>query len=182
MAGILVPEDQGGSGLGLLDAAVAAQSLGWGVAPVPFLGSAVMAPVALVEAGTPAQQERWLPRLATGECCMGIAATELDSRREGAAVSERDGRLHGKALMVIDAVGADNFLVPVGDPPAKLVGAHGSRPAAATRGRCRMITKCSGPARANGRSRSTYSAISDWRSRQRKSVSSSFSCSKPNRG
>jgi len=120
VAGILVPEDQGGSGLGLLDAAVAAQSLGWGVAPVPFLGSAVMAPVALVEAGAPAQQERWLPRLATGECCMGIAATELDSRREGAAVSEREGRLHGKALMVIDAVGADNFLVPVGEEGSKL--------------------------------------------------------------
>ena len=120
VAGILVPEDMGGSGLALLDAVVAAQSLGWGVAPVPFLGSAVMAPVAFAEAGTRAQQERWLPRIAAGECRMGIAATELDSRREGAGVSERDGLLRGKALMVIDAVDADYFLVPVAEEPMRL--------------------------------------------------------------
>ncbi len=47
VAGLLVPEEHGGSGLGLLDAAVAAESLAWGAAPVPFLGSGVMAPVAL---------------------------------------------------------------------------------------------------------------------------------------
>jgi alkylation response protein AidB-like acyl-CoA dehydrogenase len=120
VAGILVPEDMGGSGLALLDAAVAAQSLGWGVAPAPFLGSGVMAPVAFTAAGTRAQQEQWLPRIATGECCVGIAATELDSRREEAGVGERGGLLHGKAMMVIDAVDADAFLVPVGDEPTKL--------------------------------------------------------------
>lgn len=120
VAGILVPEDLGGSGLDLLDAAVAAQSLGWGVAPVPFLGSAVMAPVALLVAGTPAQRERWLPRIAAGECRIGIAASELDSRREPAGVAERDGLLRGKALMVIDAASADRFLIPVGEKPTKL--------------------------------------------------------------
>jgi alkylation response protein AidB-like acyl-CoA dehydrogenase len=115
VAGILVPEEHGGSELSLLDAAVAAESLGWGVAPTPFVGSAVMAPVALIGAGSSEQRARFLPRIATGECRIGVAATELTSRREGAGVSERAGRLHGKALMVLDACGADHFLVPVGE-------------------------------------------------------------------
>ncbi len=114
VAGILVPEEHGGSGLSILDAAVAAESLAWNVAPTPFLGSAVMASVALTTAGSSAQQARWLPRIATGECRIGVAATELTSRREDAGVSERAGRLNGKSLMVLDATGADHFLVPVG--------------------------------------------------------------------
>ena len=35
VAGLLVPEAHGGSGLSMLDAAVAAESLAWGVAPGP---------------------------------------------------------------------------------------------------------------------------------------------------
>ena len=75
ISGILVPEEQGGSGLVLLDAAVAAESLGWAVAPVPFVGTAVMAPVALSESGTPAQRAEWLPRIALGDSCVGVAAS-----------------------------------------------------------------------------------------------------------
>jgi alkylation response protein AidB-like acyl-CoA dehydrogenase len=112
-AGLLIPEEHGGSGLGLLDAAVAAQTLAWGVAPGPFLGSAVMAPVALRSAGSAEQQARWLPKLATGACRIGIAATELVARRDDAGVELRDGSLHGLAIMVIDGVEADHFLVPL---------------------------------------------------------------------
>jgi alkylation response protein AidB-like acyl-CoA dehydrogenase len=110
-AGLLVPEEHGGSGLGLLDAAVAAESLAWGVAPAPFLAAAVMAPVALRAAGSPALRARWLPRIATGDVRIGVAASELVSRRDGAGVEVRGGRLHGLALMVLDAEGADHFLV-----------------------------------------------------------------------
>lgn len=126
VAGLLVPEEHGGSGLGLLDAAVAAEALAWGVAPGPFLGSAVMAPVAICGAGTSAQQARWLPGLATGSWRVGVAANELVSRREGTGVALRDGRLHGTALMVIDGIGADHLLVPVdGGRSLALVDARG---------------------------------------------------------
>ncbi|MCZ6784820.1 MAG: acyl-CoA/acyl-ACP dehydrogenase [Proteobacteria bacterium] len=113
VAGILVPEEHGGSGLTLLDSAATAESLARGVAPVPFLGSAVMAPIALAAAGSREQQARWLPLLATGDCRVGVAATELVSTRDGAGVEERSGCLHGTALMVIDGPGADHFLVPL---------------------------------------------------------------------
>ena len=111
VAGVLVPEAHGGGGLGLLDALVAAQSLAHAAAPAPFLGSSVMAAVALAAAGTPAQQREWLPRLAAGSACFGVAATELVSRRDGAGVRERGGRLTGRALFALDAGAADAFLV-----------------------------------------------------------------------
>jgi alkylation response protein AidB-like acyl-CoA dehydrogenase len=113
VAGILVPEEHGGSALTLLDAAVAAESLAWAVAPAPFLGTAVMAPVALVSSGTPEQQAEWLPKIASGGSCVGVAATEILSVHEDAGVRLEDGRLHGKALFVVDAGAADVFLVPL---------------------------------------------------------------------
>jgi alkylation response protein AidB-like acyl-CoA dehydrogenase len=122
VAGILVPEEHGGSGLALLDAAVAGESLAWGVAPTPFLGTGVMAPVALTTSGTPEQQAEWLPKIASGETCLGVAATELWSVHEDAGVRLEAGRLHGKALFVVDAGAADVFLVPLAGSSLALVG------------------------------------------------------------
>jgi alkylation response protein AidB-like acyl-CoA dehydrogenase len=110
VAGVLVPEEHGGSGLGLLDAVVAAQALGHAAAPTPFLSTALMAPVALV-AASPALQKEWLPRIATGDACISVAANERWSRREGAGVREEGERLSGKSLFALDALCADAFLV-----------------------------------------------------------------------
>lgn len=112
IGGLLIDERYGGSGLTMLDAAVAAEALAWGVAPVPFLGSAVMAPIALAGASA-AQQARIMPQLVDGSLRIGVAATELTARRDGAGVEERGGALHGTARMVIDGIGAGAFLVPV---------------------------------------------------------------------
>ena len=118
--GVLVPESEDGSGLGLLDAAVAAAQLGRAVAPAPFLGTAVMAATALTTAGTPAQRKEWLPKIASGALRVGVAATELLSPREGFGFRSEGGRLHGKALLALDAA-ADAYLVPVGSESLALV-------------------------------------------------------------
>src|SRR5580692_6321521 len=76
LPGLLVPERFGGSGLGVLDAAVVAEALGSGVAPVPFTALA-MATLALIQAGTPVQQEEWLPRIADAEVLFGIGFAGL---------------------------------------------------------------------------------------------------------
>jgi alkylation response protein AidB-like acyl-CoA dehydrogenase len=109
---LLVPEAHGGLGLTLLDAAVVSEELGRAVAPAPFLGSAVLAPLALTEAGSAAQQAEWLPRLAAGEATIGIAFTEaLSGARDGAGVRSAEGRLSGSALFVVDGARADAFIV-----------------------------------------------------------------------
>ncbi len=115
IGGLLVPEHYGGSGVTLLDAAVAAESLAWGVAPGPFLGSAVMAPVALAASASPEQRDRLLPKLADGSLRIAVAATELVARRGNAGVEERDGALHGVASMVIDGIDSQSILIPIDD-------------------------------------------------------------------
>ncbi|MBV9330137.1 MAG: acyl-CoA/acyl-ACP dehydrogenase [Alphaproteobacteria bacterium] len=108
--GILIPEAHGGLGLTLLDAALASEMLGRHVAPVPFLGTAVMAPIAF-GAASEAQQRAWLPKLARGEIIAGVAvAEEAAGAREGAKVSAKAGRLEGRALFVADFA-ADLFVV-----------------------------------------------------------------------
>jgi len=112
VTGILVPEEQGGSGLALLDAALVSQALGHAVTPSPFLASAVMAPVALATVGG-SEALGWLAGVASGELVLGVAVTELFSVREGAGVAEKAGALYGKAMMAIDACGADLLLIAI---------------------------------------------------------------------
>jgi len=113
--GCLVPEEFGGAGLGVLEAAVIATALGHGAAPLPFLGPCVMAPLLLRELGSKPQQQRWLPALASGDARIAVAVAERVERRQDAGVRCEAGRLSGTALFVIDGPGADAFLVPTGD-------------------------------------------------------------------
>ena len=119
--GLLVPLEFGGSGLALLDAAVVARVMGWGAVPAPFLGTAVMAPVALREGASPEVGREWLPRIARGETRIGVALTEVFSRREDAGGLRQGDRLFGKALFVVDASTADAFLVAAGADTLALV-------------------------------------------------------------
>ena len=115
VVGCLVPEEFGGAGLGVFEAAVIATALGHGAAPLPFLGPCVMAPLLLRELGSQAQQRRWLPVLAAGAARIAVAAAERVTRRQDAGVCCEAGKLSGTALFVIDGVGADAFLVPTGE-------------------------------------------------------------------
>ena len=71
--GLLVPERFGGAGLGLLDAALAAEALGFAAAPVPYVGSIVMATLALMNSATEAQKDEYLPLIAAGELRFAVA-------------------------------------------------------------------------------------------------------------
>ncbi|HEY0814854.1 MAG TPA: acyl-CoA dehydrogenase family protein [Pseudonocardia sp.] len=70
---VTVPEEYDGLGLGLVEAQVIARALGAGVAPGPWRGT-VLAAEAIRLAGSPEQQQAWLPRLATGDA-IGAFAT-----------------------------------------------------------------------------------------------------------
>ncbi len=110
--GLLIGEVHGGLGLTLLDAALVAETLGAHVAPAPFLASAVLAPIALSRAGSPAQQDAWLPRLASGEIVAAVAIHEaVAGARDGAGVCVEGGKLSGTTLFALDAIGADILIV-----------------------------------------------------------------------
>src|SRR5437763_2572752 len=74
-AGIAVPEEDGGQGLGSIELAILSEELGRSLAPVPFLPS-VMAAALIEHGGSPAQRELWLPELASGAVRGAIAQAE----------------------------------------------------------------------------------------------------------
>ncbi|MBL1109049.1 acyl-CoA/acyl-ACP dehydrogenase [Streptomyces sp. 5-8] len=112
LAGLLVPEAQGGQGASAREAAVVLEELGRAVAPVPYLTSAVVATEALLACG----DEELLGRLAAGRT-IGALAVGLHSAPQApfATVRADNGVLHGELTGIADAAVADVLLVPADD-------------------------------------------------------------------
>ncbi|MEU9440188.1 acyl-CoA dehydrogenase family protein [Streptomyces sp. NPDC048304] len=112
LAGLLVPEEQGGQGASAREVAVVLEELGRAVAPVPYLTSAVVATEALLACG----EEELLGQLAAGRA-IGALAVGLHTAPGAAvkAVRLKDGALHGELTGIADAAVADVLLVPADD-------------------------------------------------------------------
>lgn len=107
-----VPEELGGQGAGWREAAVVAEELGRAVAPVPFLGSAVLATAALLHAA----DDEALGALAAGEATAALVVP-LSAWAGGPlpAVTAEGDRLTGVVRSVADAAAADLLVVPTAD-------------------------------------------------------------------
>ena len=127
-SGILIPEGQGGSGLGVVEAGVIAEELGRTLAPSPFLSTAVLAAAAIRRGGNAAQQAALLPKIAAAERVVALALDEGVKHRPGAIATKavRDGagyRIDGDKTLVVDGHVADTLIVAArvagdGDPVA----------------------------------------------------------------
>ena len=117
--GILVPEQYGGSGLGLAEAAIVAEGLGRAMAPEPFTAAAVLAAQALIAGDNAALKEALLPRVASGEVVPALAWQENPGEFDVGAVATRavsfEGgyRLNGGKRFIAGAAGADGYLISV---------------------------------------------------------------------
>ncbi|MCW2745710.1 MAG: acyl-CoA dehydrogenase [Mycobacterium sp.] len=134
VAGLAVPEELDGSGATWREVAVVAEEIGRATAPVPFLGSTVLATAALLAvAGTgdaPDAAGALLRRLAAGE--VATVAVPLSTAPGGAfpaGVTVTGGRASGTVTSVADARAAAVLLVPVFEDGAPALYAV---PAAAT--------------------------------------------------
>jgi alkylation response protein AidB-like acyl-CoA dehydrogenase len=139
-AGLLIPERGGGAGASYREAASVAEALGAAVAPVPFLGSAVVATTALLSVASgasatsaPAQAATdLLRRLADGSVTAALAAGFTTAPRRAfpdsvRVAGSRPGdtqagvaRLRGTVSGVADALPAGVLLVPADGVPAAL--------------------------------------------------------------
>ena len=114
--GLTIPEEHGGSGMTMLDAALVYAELGRALAPTPHLVSCVLAAGVLQRAAAPAVQAQWLPRLSSGESVLSVAWLEPGGGYADAGITstlsrDRDGwRLTGRKQHVAFARAADALL------------------------------------------------------------------------
>lgn len=112
LTGICIPEDQGGLGLGVVEAALVLEQIGRNLTPSPFLATAVVAARAIE--GT-AHAERWFPGILSGDAVLALAVDE--SRRHApertSLSAERRGNgfvLNGSKQFVVQGASADMVL------------------------------------------------------------------------
>jgi acyl-CoA dehydrogenase len=106
--GTAIPEEYGGAGFGRLELAVIAEELGYALAPIPFSSSIYLAGEALQLAGSAAQKQQYLPRLASGECIGTFAHAEQPGEHgaEGITTTFANGTLTGIKVPVADGESA----------------------------------------------------------------------------
>ena len=75
-AGILIPPDHGGLGLGHVEVGVVMEELGRTLTPSPFLSTAVLAASAIARAGNEKQKNAYLPKIASGDLIATLAVDE----------------------------------------------------------------------------------------------------------
>ncbi len=129
-AGLLIPEGDGGAGASYREAAAAAEVLGSFVAPVPFLGSAVVATTALLS--VPEGATDLLAKMADGGVTTALAVPFASAPGSGFPASVRVAgprpgdaaagvaRLRGMVAGVADALPAGVLLVPADGVPHAL--------------------------------------------------------------
>lgn len=113
--GLALPEEHGGSGLGMLGLVAVLEQQGRRVAPVPFAAAVAMAALPLVSWGTPTQRDRWLPGFLEGKHLV-VGAIDAGVDGDNAVRGERDGdgwRISGTLTAVPGAAQAAALLVPV---------------------------------------------------------------------
>ncbi len=102
LVGLLLPESYGGSDQTLLEAAIVHEELGRALAPTPHFPSSVLSASALLLAGSDAQKQSWLPRLASGEALLVPAWLEPDGGFGPRGVQLRAAP--GEGALVLDGV------------------------------------------------------------------------------
>jgi alkylation response protein AidB-like acyl-CoA dehydrogenase len=139
-AGLLIPEKHGGAGASYREAAVVAEEAGRAVAPVPYLGSAVVATAAALAAGdadllselagatvTAALAVPFATKPGAGQPGAGPALTvRVAQPQPGDPASQ--ARLTGAIRGVADALPASVLLVPADGVPAGLYAVDAEAP------------------------------------------------------
>jgi alkylation response protein AidB-like acyl-CoA dehydrogenase len=115
-AGLLVPEDFGGSGLGCVEAGIVMEEIGRTLMPSPFLSTAVLAASALSRGGSAAQKSLHLPKISDGSLLAALAIDEGAKHRplQISLEAKRSGngfRLNGAKAFVVDGHTADLLIV-----------------------------------------------------------------------
>ncbi len=113
--GILIPEAEGGLGMGHVEAGIVLEEIGRNLSPSPFLTTAIGAVEAL-KAADKAMRDRWYPAILKGDAVIGLAIDEGAKHRpeKTALKAERSGngfKLTGTKQFVVQGASADMLIV-----------------------------------------------------------------------
>jgi alkylation response protein AidB-like acyl-CoA dehydrogenase len=114
VTGMLIDQEYGGAGLGPVELEAVTEETGAALLPSPFISSGVLAASLIQAAGTPADQRRLLPGLASGESIATVALTGKRGSWTPAGIdvtASADAVLAGGARYVTFGQAADVILV-----------------------------------------------------------------------
>jgi len=115
-AGVIIPEEFGGAGLGCVALGAVLEESGRTLVASPLHSSALAGASALLLAGTDAQKQEWLPKIAAGEVTATIAIDEgAHHAPTKSKLKFEGGKLTGEKKYVADGHIADLIIVASAD-------------------------------------------------------------------
>jgi len=111
-AGVIIPEEYGGSNFGYLSLGLVLEELGRTLTASPLIASGLGAASALILGGSDAQKSEWLPKIADGSVIAALAVDEGPHHKpEQVAATVAGGKLSGKKVFVLEGMAANVFVV-----------------------------------------------------------------------
>jgi alkylation response protein AidB-like acyl-CoA dehydrogenase len=121
-AGICLPEEHGGLGLGFTELGIVLEESGRRLVPEPLISTLLLGSQAILLGGSPTMKELWLPRVAAGDAVIAVAYQERASRfdlgkvQATAEATPGGFSLNGEKIQVLDAHVADVLVVSARTP------------------------------------------------------------------
>ncbi len=116
-AGVIIPEEYGGSNFGYLSLGLILEELGRTLTASPLLSSGLAAASALILGGSDAQKSAWLPKIAEGTAVGALAIDEgAHHAPDKVAATVSGGKLSGKKTFVLEGMAADILIVSAKGP------------------------------------------------------------------
>jgi alkylation response protein AidB-like acyl-CoA dehydrogenase len=111
--GIIIPEEFGGVGLGIVELILLMEEAGRALLPGPFFSTVALAGCVLQEAASYEQKKKYLTQISRGEARATVAFVEAEASWDPAELQMAaiNGRLNGEKLFVPDAAIADWIIV-----------------------------------------------------------------------
>jgi alkylation response protein AidB-like acyl-CoA dehydrogenase len=115
-AGVIIPEEFGGSNFGYLSLGLVLEELGRTLTASPLIASGLGAASALILGGSDTQKGEWLPKIADGSAVAALAVDEGPHHKpEKVEASVSGGKLTGKKVFVLEGMAANVFVVSAKD-------------------------------------------------------------------
>ena len=111
-AGVIIPEEYGGSNFGYLSLGLVLEELGRTLTASPLIASGLGAASALILGGSESQKGEWLPKIADGSVVAALAVDEGPHHKpEKVEATVSGGKLTGKKVFVLEGMAANVFVV-----------------------------------------------------------------------